>query len=265
VSDFTPLRVKCIVSAEDRRDNMRSALSRGLPLACPEDLKAGRLAIVGSGPSVSGQVDVLKSWDGEIWAVNWSLRWLREHGLNASAYVMCDPDPSMAEIAETLPDGLTYYVASTCHPSVYDVMQGKDVRVWHLGDPDVIPPSGSFAIPGGTTVLARAPFIAHMVGWRDIHLFGFDCSYSNATHVHGGDLPKTAIAVECDGKQFITEPVYLEAAAFMSSIVDRFPCSLTLHGDGLAQTLCYAKQQNADELLGEPRPEKEYFMRRRVA
>jgi hypothetical protein len=265
VSEFSPIKVKCLVSAEDRRGNMRSALSRGLPLALPQEAKAGRLAIVGSGPSVSQFVDVLRDWDGEICAVNWALKWLSERGIKPSSYVMCDADPAMLELARTLPSSVKYYVASVCHPTVFDYMSDKDVTLWHMGDPDVIPPSGSICIPGGTTVMARAPYLKYMLGHRDINLFGCDCSYGDETHVHGGALPPQAMPVACDGRIFLTEPVYMDAAAFLVSMVDRFPCPITLHGDGLAQTLYGSEKQNAAELLGEPRPEKEYFMRRRTA
>ena len=70
-------------------------------------------------------------------------------------------------------------IASQCPPSVFDALEKQEVTVWHPAYPgisDYIGDRECALIGGGTTVGLQAMSIAFAMGYREIHLFGFDSS-----------------------------------------------------------------------------------------
>lgn len=86
----------------------------------------------------------------------------------------------------------TYLVSSHCHPSVFDALHGKFVALWHchpVGEEYLREIEGDAyqAVGGGCTVGLRALSIALMLGYKDIHFFGYDSSlgFEDAHHAYG--------------------------------------------------------------------------------
>lgn len=261
--------VSC-VSSDVLRANMASCLARGLPPLAPEPEKHGPIAIVGTGPSLRDCLDDLMTWPGPIWACNGALNWLADRGVLASAFLGVDAKrmPMLGYVDRRYP--VRYYLGSTVHPDVFDAVAGLPVSVWHVvHDEEVSPPSGSVVIPGGPTVLTRAPLLAHMMGWRDIHLFGCDGSFDKGIHVYDSGLPEDTIRVRIGDREFLTRGDYMQSAAWLSWAIDRFAeqfgGTLTLHGDGLAQTLASAPIHDAEALLGEAKPDHEYLVAKGIS
>lgn len=257
-------RTDTCVGPEVQRANMASALARNLPGLMPGLPRPGKLAIIGSGPSVASQLEVIRNWDGEVWAVNGALKWLQDNGIDVPVFVGLDPKryPALKHVERRLP--VKYYLASTMHPDVFDRLEGLDIQIWHSHYGEVMPPSGCPVVPGGPTVLTRAPLLAQMMGWREVHLFGCDGSFGETTHVYGGELPDGCIKVEAGGRVFITRNDYMQSAAWLCWFKDAYEEEtggiLEFHGDGLTQTLAYAEQQDSKALLGEEKPRNEYLV-----
>lgn len=178
------------------------------------------LAIVGSAPSAIDYVDELRSWPGEIWAVNGAYRFLMSHGVNANAFIGLDPLPGLKEYVEKRHPMTAFLMSSVCDPSVFDELKDADVWLWHSRgaiEPNPYPDNSVF-VSGGTTCLTRAPFLAHMLGWRDITVFGADSSYDEGPYCykHGTfkeDTTQDRIEVECNGQVFVTELLLLKQAS----------------------------------------------------
>ncbi len=248
------LTTTCIVDAEGRRANMASAMARGARLCVPEQATEKALAIVASGPSAADYVETLRMWDGHIWAINGAYDWLQSHGIAADGFVGLDPEECMVDYLRQPHHATTFYMASICHPSAFDALTGCDVALWHARMDGSMPGSGSYAVGGGPTCVSRAPFLGHMLGYRDIHVFGADGSFSGATHVYGGSPPADATAYSVGGKAYWSWPQMVHQAAAFVRIVDMWERNklgkLTLHGDGLTQALCRAPVcHDYDEVL----------------
>ena len=171
----------CVVDDAGRVANLQSCLQRGLQVCKQLPERDSPLAIVGSGPSLSDHIDELRDWPGEVWAVNGAYDFLLSVGLIADGMVAIDPLPGMAEYLQNPQPETCFYIASTCDPSVFDVLEGHNVQIWHGATEDnSVYPADARPVYGGTTVVTRAPFLALMLGWRDITLFGVDSSYSEA-------------------------------------------------------------------------------------
>ena len=253
--EFTSLDTQCVsyATAEERRANMAASLARGYPVVTKLPANGKSLAIVGGGPSVADDLEELRNFKGEIWAVNGSLDWLMGHGIKADGYVMSDAhETRMVRYLHGNID-TTYYIASMCHPSVFEALEGKNVILWHVGDRDLLPPKGQGWIPGGPTVMTRAPVLAHALGYRDVHLYGVDSSNEgNRHHVYSTAEGEDEVAVELDGVIYRTGLVYVHQVAFLQFILAYFNSQgskFTVHGRGLGPAMMKAHIHSREEAL----------------
>lgn len=176
------LESACIVDDAGRIANLKSTLARGLPECTLLPAREGALAVTASGPSLVDCLDELRGWPGEIWAINGAYGFLLEHGITAHGFVGIDPLPGLAEYVQNAQSRTTFYIASTCDPSVFDVLDGHKVKVWHSKSEEEFPyPEGVKLIYGGTTAATRVPFLGMFQGWRRYKLFGVDSSYSETS------------------------------------------------------------------------------------
>jgi hypothetical protein len=172
----------CVYDKETRQKHVDSAVARALPLCIRRVPRKGKVAIVASGPSATDYVDLLKSWDGEIWGINGAFVWMMRRGIKPTAFVGLDPEPILKDYLIDCPD-VTYYLATQVHPDVFAHLEGKNIRLWFPADGQVKYPFGAQLVYGGTTCLGRAPNLAYMLGYREVHIFGCDSSFTNKSHV----------------------------------------------------------------------------------
>ena len=165
-------------------ENVRSAISRGLPEVEPKKVHKHRMAIAAGGPSLA---DTWRDLDGVICAVNGSLSFLLDRDVKPWACGVFDPRPHMADIVEKRKD-VFYFLASTCHPKLFDKLEGCQIGLWHpLGMPGIedIAEGAKHFIGGGTTMGLRWFNIGYFMGFRDFHAHGLDSSFrGNATHAY---------------------------------------------------------------------------------
>ena len=237
----------CVVDEKGRQAHIDSTVARNLPTCINRKERKGKVAIVASGPSATDYIDLLKEWDGEIWGINGAFTWLRHRGVKPTAFIGLDPEEMLKDYLLEIPDA-TYYIAAQCHPGVFDHLKGHNVRVWFPADKDVKFPFGATQVYGGSTCLSRAPNLAYLLGYRDVHIFGGDSSYTNKSHVYGeqGDLPGGTFPLELNGRVFITTRQMLQQACeFAEQMVEwarpgddgSKPLSVSLYGEGLMQEI----------------------------
>lgn len=224
--------------------NIDHACSLGLPECQVGDVKKQKLAIVASGPSVAGYVDMLQKWDGDIWGINGAFVWMRHREINPHAFVGIDPEVILKDYLiapwaeeEDILAGKTFYLASQVHPEVFEFLKGRNVQLWHSSDSRVRWPIGKVLVTGGSTCLTRAPWLACMLGYENVHIFGGDSSFTHKTHVYGGNIPTNFCFAECRGELFRTHKVMMAQACDVVDMVSSFPGSITVHGHGLMQAM----------------------------
>lgn len=238
---LVPIEGRCVLDDDTCARNVKSALRRGLRVCGWSPKRTGALAIVGSAPSVSKYLDELRSWPGEIWAVNGAYRYLIEQGIPVHAFIGLDPVPGLKEYVETREGHTAFLLASVCDPSVFDELQGEDVWLWHSKQGELYPyPPGSHVVGGGTTCLTRAPFLAHMVGWRDITVYGADSSFDESPYCYRAgtfaeDTTGLRMSVEVSGtgKVFWTEMNLLKQVSVFGVMQTMFNGLLKFKCDGL--------------------------------
>jgi hypothetical protein len=239
-----PLNLSIAVPLDQRLANAAASLERGLPrFADMAETALGKLAaaaLVSGGPSLSEQLPVIRQF-AKIVACGSVHDYLIEKGIIPTHCVIFDPSEDHARFYRKPQAKTLYLVASTCSPPVFEALKGFQIRVWHPYD-DV--PQDIYGdeprIGGGSSVTLRTVAVCHIMGYREMHMFGFDCSFDDKEHAYPyhQDRPKP-ITVNLNGREFLTTPALLQQAQeFLRMYSDhQNEMACVLYGQGLVASM----------------------------
>lgn len=211
------------------------------PLEDQENLPP--VAVCGFAPSLNDTWEEAAKFE-RIVTASGAHKFMVERGVIPTYHVEVDPRAHKVKlIGDPHPD-VEYLIASTCHPAVFEHLNGFNVKLWHVMDSAAealrVLPRGEWAICGGPDAGLRAMALARFLGFRDIHIFGMDGS-DGETGRHAAPHPNQApsqFPVECGGRTFYSTPALVECARQFPYEVDQLvDATVTVHGDGLIQTL----------------------------
>ncbi len=233
------------VSAEEMVENMRSAMDRGLPEVRSCKPHGNTLSVAGGGPSLE---DTVGDLSGYIAAINGSQKWLKDRDILPDACGILDPGEHMPDIIDADPR-VRYFVASTCHPTVFDKLKDCQVHLWHpIGTPGAVSlckevqPDSWFMIGGGTTMGVRWIPLGYVLGFRRFHMHGMDSSFRDSkTHAYPDrrDADDKLTMNFCGHK---TRMNFLAQVADFEQLLERYleddihPVAIEVFGDGLLQS-----------------------------
>lgn len=195
-SSFTKLdgiNTQAATPSETSVENVKHALSLGLPKLHQHPFfqkvkgKDKKIALVGGGPSVKNYIEDIKQYK-NIFACGSSNDWLMENGIIPTYAAICDPDPVSTKYFTKLDTEVLYLVATCCDPKIFEHLKNHSVATWHCDSEEQRPLIQKIdpnyqAIGGGCTVGLRALSISIMLGYSNIHFFGFDsCLGVNDKH-----------------------------------------------------------------------------------
>jgi len=202
----------------------------------------GHAVIVGGGPSVAENLPAIiqRQNHGQIvFALNGAAGFLNRHGVLPEYQVILD---ARRDNVGLVGHALNYLFSSQCHPDVIGSVQ--DVILWHPAMEnldDHLPEHGDeyALVGGGTTVGLSAMCLAYTMGFRKLHLFGYDSSHRN-TLGHAYSQPLNDRDPLC--KVTIGDKVFTSSLA-MARQAELFPdvcntlldldCIITVNADGL--------------------------------
>lgn len=210
---------RCRVSDTVLAQHRSYARRLGLPEVGSREVHPN-LAVVGGSPSVTGYLDELRKWNGEIWAINGVWKWLKERGIDATFYTI---DPN--DFDPQLIDGAVKAVlADTVPPWVFDKI--PDVELARLGGD---------AILYGTTSACTAPIIAAHRGHARVSLFGCESSFGAQSHAYKNE-EGPFLWVSC-GEEFKTSPQMLMQAEWLAEMARSLPNFIEIRSGGFLQAL----------------------------
>jgi hypothetical protein len=209
------------------------------------DPHAGEAILVGGGPSLVEELPFLRKRHdrgGHIYAMNGAYAWLEERGIRPEFHVLLDARPENIQFLRPHKK-TTYLVASQCHPSVFDALEGYDVVQWVGYHPDAESLCDKVHKPltivgGGNTVGLKAMCIVALWGYRKLHLYGFDSCYRGTHHAYPQALndDEATLEIICADRKFLCGRWMAKQAsdfqAFLPLLLE-MGCNITVHGDGL--------------------------------
>jgi uncharacterized Rossmann fold enzyme len=209
--------------------------------------KHERRAIIACyGPSLKDYIEKLKEEaqdpNTDVVSVSGSHDYLIEHGIIPRYHVECDPRPHKA-VQVTPRDGVSYLLAASCHGDLFDKMEGMDVRLWHAEEHIRVRDelkNDAPNISGGGSVGLRAISVMYFMGYRNLTIYGMDCSFEDegkTQHAgkHAGKIQTTCLT-KIEDRHFVTSPILMTYAAnFFDMVKQRPDVKWRLYGDGLLQ------------------------------
>lgn len=179
--------------AEESIKNIPTNLARGFPRLhqMPEfqRIKGSDvpIAIVGGGPSLKQTIDELRGFR-HIMAAGSVHDYLRSQGFAPEYAVACDPSPLMANYFRNPSSETKYLLSSHCDDAVFEALKGMSIAIWHCApiDKEFLDQHdpGWHAVGGGCTVGLRGLSLAIVLGYENIHLFGFDSCLGETDDEH---------------------------------------------------------------------------------
>lgn len=242
--------------------NIEINSKRRLPWLKEAPAHDGVAVIVGGGPSLGNDIGAVRAHAGvghTIIALNNTAAFLRAHEVVPSYQLVIDPRPENVRFIDALTDtqyfpqaASRYILSSQCHPALFDALRGRDVTVLQPSIEGIREhlPEGSVAtlIGGGITAGLTALAAVYTLGFRQIHLYGYDSSDADDGEAHAyaqdeNDPEKRRIEVWCEGRRFRSSfAMYAQAEKFESfaRMLADADATIYVHGDGLLPTIAHA-------------------------
>lgn len=254
------LRLECNTPSEAIASNVRiNSANPDIPWLYMHEAHGRVACIVGGGPSAAdniGRIRYMADHGAAIFALNNAARFLRGHGIRVHRQIIIDARP---ENIGFIDNSAHILLASQCHPSVVDA--AKAGWLMHLssdGIEDLLPPERTAKtsytlVGGGYGVGNTAACAAYVLGFRNIHCFGFDSSHRRgASHAYPQPMNDgiPTVQTEFGGEVFESSlPMRAHAARFMviGTDLERMGCEVHVHGSGLLPTIWEAAHGDISE------------------
>lgn len=245
VGGGTAAELEAVANMADEavRRNILSACERTLTWLeyAPEQQR--HAVIVGGGPSLAktiGEVRWRKERGDYVFALNGAARYLNEEGIVPDAQVIMDARPGNDRFVSSAL-AAEYFIASQCDKAVFDA-SGPSTTVFHMntsGIEEILPKDReAHLVSSGTTVGLAAMVVAYMLGYRTLHLHGYDSSYDDSHHAY--EQPEndheTVVDVIAGGRAFRSATWMVKQAQQFQELAIHLAdegVTITVAGDGL--------------------------------
>lgn len=234
-------------------------------IAPHHELRNEPIAIVCFGPSLNDTWENIKDFK-HVMTCSGAHKFLVDRGITPSHHLEVDPREHKIKLLGQPQKETEYLISSTCHPKYLDLLEGYNVKLWHVFDTQEeglrLLPRGEWAITGGCSVGLRAMTMARFLGFTELHIFGMDgCFGKSGTHAseHPNAPPPPGYAItEYEGVRYQTTTAVLECAKQTWHELDQMvDVKATFYGEGLVQAMAkkYVRKPTKNPLIGFQRPE----------
>lgn len=259
----------CNTPADVTCSQLKVNVERDLPWLDQEKLKDKPLVIVAGGPSLKECWQHIPSHNGDILALNNAYSFLMENKIEPDYFMLLDARYDNIEFLRTLSRKTKHFIAAQAHPAIFDHLKEYNTCLYLTILPETLELTShidkpKLRIAGSVgTVGIKALCLAYALGYRELHLYGYDSSYQEEEH-HAfrqvlNDTSKK-IDIYLDGKKYITTPTFAHQASEFCAMAQgmvRIGFDINLHCSGLLPDLV-AYSNAAGEVPIELREKKKY-------
>lgn len=239
------------------RDQLRENIKLCLPWLEVTPAHDRTLAIIGGGPSLVNNIGRIYRTDTDILALNGAYGYLLDYGIKPDYWMLLDTRAENLSFLENINHNTMHFVAAQCHPEIFRKLSNHKITMYLTTLPGVLELVKHLDVPknrlvgSAGTVGTKALSLAYALGYRKLHLYGYDSSYSDDKH-HAftqtlNDTNKT-IDIHFNGERYVTTPAMAnQAYEFLFTATDLVKFhgfDIELYGSGLL----YDMVANANEL-----------------
>lgn len=196
------------------------------------------VAIVGYGPTLKEAEKYLNKFK-VIFSTSGAHKFLIDRDIIPTYHVEVDfREHKAIHTRESHPD-VDYLFASIVHPKLLDNVTGKRTKLWHLEIDSIKYPKEDLVLASYWDVGQGAVTVAKAMGYRNLHLFGFDYAFeaSDDMNTHAGyhnGAQGSEVFAKVGNKLFHTSDRLVRGMlSFTQLMKDHTDLSLTLYSDGL--------------------------------
>jgi hypothetical protein len=238
------ITLDCIVPTHVLKQNFRDSRKRGLRYISKlkhSARKRPKTAIIcGLGHSLNQFIPHIATTKADIFSCK-ATDLLKSYGIKVRYEVHVDAQPKEASYVTNYPD-VIQLISSQCDPATFDAIQPWHKYQFHTAMSNTwTPVERRLCLSAGTNVVIHAVQLAAYLGYNNIEVYGFDCSWpdvNGASHVNK-NTSEQRIVINSDGRQFVTTREMLgmaqEAVRILAHISSK--ATITVGGDGLVQYL----------------------------
>ncbi len=229
------------VDEETCRQQVTDSLKRHIPDA----VMRRKLTIIADGPSAK-DVDISRI-HGPILAVNRAIHLFTDKGTWPAYWAACDAQELVADFLPARPPHETiYYVASKCHPAVFQKLKNNNVQLWHISDHRS---ENRWHIAPSSSVTITACWLMTRLGFTDFEFWGWDGCFMDGKHHASNNDDWSAVhtislnyggKIEGDdvigGRVFTTTHTWAaeaKGAEQFFQLAEYFDIGLKINGDGM--------------------------------
>jgi hypothetical protein len=230
---------------EVTRSQLLENIKRDLPWLEVQPLKDKPLSIIAGGPSLKEtwcEIDLST----DVMALNNAYSFLLEREIKPDYFMLLDAREDNVDFLRVVCPTTKHLIAAQCHPSVFKRLESFNTTLYITTLPGVLDLTEHVDKPkvqiAGTvgTVGIKAMCMAYALGYRELHLYGYDSSYDEGEH-HAfpqalNDGAKT-LDVWLDGKKYVTTPTMAHQATEFCSLArgmtEFYGFDINVHGRGL--------------------------------
>lgn len=199
----------CVTPDEELFPRIRENCSKYELRAKTVKAHDGAAVLVAGGPSLRNRIAGIRKRQelGQtVFALNGSAGFLNEHGIIPDYQVLLDPQKF---IVDYIAPAKHYLIASQCHPDVLAAV--ADPILWHVateGAEENTPqhPGGDCLVGGGYTVGLCSMCLVYALGYRKLHLYGYDSS-ATADGDHAFKCPIRGVDQVFDAPPIVTATI----------------------------------------------------------
>lgn len=236
---------------------------------CRAEQRDGVVAVIGGGPSLINYLPNLGAYEHVILAgsVHDFVSGVFRHDQNVYAMV-CDPDPIMNAYLQYRNPNFEYLIASQCDKSLFELLSDMPKRrIWHASggeDLNKVFKEGAKLITGGCTIGTRAIGMAMAMGFKKIHLYGFDSCLDNQYSHHAykfqvpdkeslGNISDIKLGEEPDAPTFRVAGYMLQQIFDFQFIIYHYyeKLDITVFGNGAIAYMMKQAKKLAQEYIKE--------------
>jgi hypothetical protein len=263
---FRPMEVK-VTSSFPAPDILEQNIKANLVANWPRfhersdygKMKGRPVAICAGGPSLKQFLGKVYDDFSDVMVCGSAHDFVVASGIDPTYSVQLDGHPMCADFFRMHVPDIQYLMASQCDPIMFDGLNRSQVSMWHalMGEePELRVFNDEPAIGGGCTTTLRAINLAIMLGYHDLHLFGFDSCFDDVTAQHayeyeewGSNLTQFLVNVD-DGKPFKCNGLFLAQAQQFQEMCKNFGHMFEPHvyGDGLIAEMIKVGLKKTGEL-----------------
>ena len=257
-----PMLVVCNTSDEDLAANVYANTKLDLHWIKPLDVHNGVAIMLGGGASIEGDVEKIRELQADnaiVFAMNGASRWAAGNGIYVDYQVIADAKAETSTLVDPLAQN--YLLASQVHPeTMAAVLEYALPDLWHLETGNVeksFAPKdkyGGYAlIGGGASVGNSAMCVAFTLGFRELHIFGYDSSHKDdRSHAYPQPMNDKipCVNVEWGGKTYkssVAMKAQAEKFQLTAQALEQMDVKINLYGDGLLQTMWNTVPSNLSE------------------